>query len=55
MAIATLFKWFFGLIFILITLITADIRSGYKLPVSNMIYGLILSLTALAFYGAIYL
>jgi hypothetical protein len=55
MSVTIFFKWIFALGLALITLISADIQSGYKLPVSNMIYSLILILLALAFYGAIYL
>jgi ABC-type Na+ efflux pump permease subunit len=55
MSIAAFIKCFFGLVFTLIAFISADIKSGYKLPVSKCIYSLILILVGMTFYGAIYL
>jgi hypothetical protein len=55
MSVTIFFKWIFALGLALITLITADIQSGYKLPVTKCIYSLILILIGMTFYGAIYL
>jgi hypothetical protein len=55
MSVTIFFKWIFALGLALITLISADIKSGYKLNVAIYIYSLMIILIGMTFYGAIYL